>query len=103
MKTLKASATWSPNADRLGFWADAPGSGASAPEPLAGYLLAALLVELSDAEHDSGRIAGFEIFGFLGFERWEALPSLDLLWQLPGEKPATAERAAAASATPPAR
>ncbi len=35
----------------------------------------------------TGEIAGLEIVGFLDFDRWDALPKLDVLWQLPGQEP----------------
>jgi hypothetical protein len=46
-----------------------------------------LLLELDAAERETGRIAGFEVLGFLEFDRWDALPDLDVLWQLPGQEP----------------
>ena len=34
-----------------------------------------------------GMVVGIEIIDFLTFDRWDTLPILDALWQLPGEKP----------------
>jgi hypothetical protein len=87
METLRTSATWSPDADRYCLWVDDVAGSAFVPDPLEDYPLAALLLELDDTERETGRIAGFEILGFLDFDRWEDLPKLDLLWQLPGQEP----------------
>jgi len=35
----------------------------------------------------TGQVVGVEIAGFLSFDRWNDLPKLDVLWQLPGWKP----------------
>lgn len=87
METVKASATWSREADRYTLWVEDQAAGAFVPDSLEDYPLAALLLELDEAEQETGRIAGFEIPGFLEFDRWDALPELDLLWQLPGQEP----------------
>ncbi len=42
---------------------------------------------LDQNEEPTGPVTGIEIVGFLGFDRWDALPKLDLLWQLPGQEP----------------
>jgi hypothetical protein len=49
--------------------------------------MAAVLLELDENEEETGRIAGFEVVGFLGFTRWDALPDLSVMWQLPGWEP----------------
>ena len=87
METLRTSATWSADADRYCLWIDDLAGGAFAPDPLEDYPLAALLLELDDTERETGRIVGFEILGFLEFDRWDALPKLDLLWQLSDHEP----------------
>jgi hypothetical protein len=87
METLRTSATWSRDADRYCLWVDDLAGGAFVPDPLDGYPLASLLLELDAAEQETGRIAGFEVLGFLEFDRWDALPKLDVLWQLPGQEP----------------
>ena len=38
-------------------------------------------------EEPTGPVTGIEVIGFLEFDRWEDLPQLDLLWQLPGQEP----------------
>jgi hypothetical protein len=87
METVKVSATWSREADRYALWVEDQAGRAFVPDPLEDYPLAALLLELDETEQETGRIAGFEILGFLEFDRWDALPELDLLWQLPGQEP----------------
>ena len=42
---------------------------------------------LDQNEEPTGPVTGVEIIGFLEFNRWDALPQLDLLWQLPGQEP----------------
>uniref|UniRef100_A0A831X902 Uncharacterized protein n=1 Tax=Thermorudis peleae TaxID=1382356 RepID=A0A831X902_9BACT len=42
---------------------------------------------LDQNEEPTGPITGIEVIGFLEFDRWEDLPQLDLLWQLPGQEP----------------
>lgn len=42
---------------------------------------------LDQNEEPTGPVTGVEIIGFLSFDRWDALPQLDLLWQLPGHEP----------------
>lgn len=49
--------------------------------------MAAVLLELDGEEQETGRVAGFEVVGFLGFQRWDALPDLGILWELPGWEP----------------
>jgi hypothetical protein len=87
METVKATATWSPDADRYCVWNEAASGQPFVPEPLAGTALAAVLLELDETERETGRIVGVEILGFLSFDCWDDLPKLDLLWQLPGQQP----------------
>jgi hypothetical protein len=47
----------------------------------------AVLRELDDNDEPIGRVAGIEILDFLRFERWDAMPCLPLLWQVPGSEP----------------
>lgn len=42
---------------------------------------------LDQNEEPTGPVTGVEIIGFLTFDRWDTLPKLDLLWQLPGQDP----------------
>lgn len=42
---------------------------------------------LDQNEEPTGPITGIEVIGFLEFDRWDTLPQLDLLWQLPGQEP----------------
>lgn len=46
-----------------------------------------ILRELDERDEATGKIVGVEILGFLSFDRWDDLPKLDLLWQLPGQQP----------------
>ncbi|MBI4319414.1 MAG: hypothetical protein HY675_13075 [Chloroflexi bacterium] len=87
METLRATSTWSPTADRYCLWAEDVAGSSFVPEPIQSDPLAALLLEVDEAEQETGRIAGFEIIGFLTFDHWESLPKLDVLWQLPGREP----------------
>ena len=84
METVRATATWSPEADRFCLWAEEAAGSAVIPEPLESDPLAALLLELDENEKETGRVAGFEVMGFLSFDSWDDLSKLDLLWQLPG-------------------
>ena len=43
--------------------------------------------ELDANEEPTGPVAGIEILDFLCFDRWDAVPRLPLLWQLPGAEP----------------
>ncbi len=88
METVKATATWSADADRYCLWAEPSDGKAFAPESFGDSdPLACLLVELDEDERETGRVAGAEILGFLEFDRWDALPQLPFLWQLPGWEP----------------
>ncbi len=42
---------------------------------------------LDENEQETEEIAGVEIIGFLEFDRWDDLPKLPMLWQLPGWEP----------------
>lgn len=46
-----------------------------------------VLRALDEDEQETGEIAGVEMVDFLPFDRWEALPRLPILWQLPGWDP----------------
>lgn len=43
--------------------------------------------ELDANDEPTGRVAGIEILDFLRFDRWDALPRLPMLWQVPGAEP----------------
>jgi hypothetical protein len=60
-----------------------------AADPLIGTV--ALLRTLDDNEQETGQIAGIEIVGFLDFDRWDLLPDLPMLWEIPGWEPLTLE------------
>lgn len=84
---MTATATWDREADRFFLLADACAGRGFVPEPFApDTVLASVLFEVDEGERDTGRIAGIEIIGFLEFDRWEDVPSLPILWKLPGEK-----------------
>ena len=86
MDTVKASVMW--HNDRFNLWNEDVAVCAFVPEPFAeDHAPAHLLLELDDTEREPGRIAGLEIFDFLDFDRWDELPQLLLLWQLPGWEP----------------
>ncbi len=42
---------------------------------------------LDEHEEATGPVAGVEVIDFLRFDDWNALPRLDLLWQIPGWEP----------------
>jgi hypothetical protein len=46
-----------------------------------------ILRELDERDEATGKIVGVEILDFLRYDRWDDLPKLDLLWQLPGQQP----------------
>src|SRR3989304_496910 len=85
METVRATATW--DRGRYCLWAEPSGGMAFTPEPFDGDPTACLLLEIDENEQETGRIAGAEIVGFLEFDRWETVPKLPILWQLPGSGP----------------
>jgi len=85
VEIVRASATWSQDVDRYCLWAEPPAS-SFVPEPFDDDPAAVLLLELDEAGRDTGRIAGVEI-ALLSFDRWETVPRLPLLWQLPQQEP----------------
>ena len=42
---------------------------------------------LDERDEATGAVAGIEILDFLSFDRWHAIPSFPILWQLPGWEP----------------
>lgn len=42
---------------------------------------------VNESGEPEGSVVGIEIVDFLNFDRWDALPDLDVLWQLPGQEP----------------
>ncbi|CAN5185673.1 hypothetical protein BH23CHL1_BH23CHL1_21660 [soil metagenome] len=42
----------------------------------------AVFLTLDENEPETGEITSFEVLGFLGFDRWDALPELPILWQV---------------------
>lgn len=51
-----------------------------------------ILRVLDENEEMTDKIAGIEIMDFLQFDRWNDLPNLSLLWQLPGWEPLPADK-----------
>lgn len=47
----------------------------------------AVYLTLDEDEQETGEIAGFEVLGFLGFDRWDALPELPILWHVANWEP----------------
>lgn len=47
----------------------------------------ALLRTLDENEQETGEIAGVEVVDFLGFDRWDDLPDIPLLWQVQSWEP----------------
>ncbi len=46
-----------------------------------------ILYRQVEHEEPVGSVVGIEIVDFLDFDRWNDLPVLDLLWQLPKQEP----------------
>ncbi len=67
------------------LWNDDLAGRAFVPEPF-GDVTDNLLLELDEHEQETGRMVGVEL-AILEFDRWDDLPKLDLLWQLPGQEP----------------
>lgn len=85
METIRASIEWTPELDRFVLWNDDLAGRAFVPEPF-GDVTDNLLLEVDEHDEETGRIVGVEL-AILEFQRWDALPKLDLLWQLPGQEP----------------
>ena len=85
MERVKASATWSSDVDRYVLWAE-PSAGRFVPEPLDDDPAASVMLEVDEAGQETGRIAGVEI-ALREFDRWDSVPELPILWQLPGREP----------------
>jgi hypothetical protein len=85
MVTVKASMTWpGPQTDVLKLFVE-PTPDDWGTEVYDGDLV--LFRALDRQGEPAGEVVGLEIVGFLDFDRWEDLPRLDLLWQLPGQEP----------------
>ncbi|HEY8475697.1 MAG TPA: hypothetical protein VIN09_02375 [Chloroflexota bacterium] len=85
METVRASVEWTPEIDRFVLWADDLAGCAFVPEPFDDFINS-LLLEVDEHGQETGRIVGVEM-ALLDFDRWDALPKLDVLWQLPGQEP----------------
>lgn len=84
MEKVRASCTWSEDADRLALWAEPSAGHAFVAEPFDDDPLNSLLLELDEDERETGRVAGVEMLGFSEFSRWDTVPKLPILWSLPG-------------------
>ena len=73
--------------DVLVLRVDDPPIGNWLADPVDGTGLLAVLREVDKQDEETGRIAGIEIVDFLDFNRWDELPKLDILWQLPDWEP----------------
>ncbi len=85
METIRARIEWTSERDRFALWADDLAGSAFVPEPF-GDITDSLLLEVDENGEETGRIVGVEM-ALLEFDRWDDLPRLDVLWQLPGWKP----------------
>ena len=85
MERVRATATWSPDVDRFTLWVEPPASSFAA-EPFDDDPAAALLIEVDEMGQDTGRVVGVEI-ALRAFERWDTVPELPILWQLPSRQP----------------
>lgn len=86
METVKASFMWDgPERDILILFVEpTPDLWQVDPDDLYEVLV---LRALDENEQETGEIAGVEIMDFLRFDRWEHLPELPMLWQIPGWEP----------------
>jgi|SRR5579875_2005890 hypothetical protein len=89
METVRATIEWTPEIDRFVLWADDLAGHPFVPEPF-GDITDSLLLEIDEHGHETGRIVGVEM-ALLAFDQWDALPKLDVLWQLPGQEPLSLE------------
>ncbi len=86
MQTVAASAVWTgPNIDAFTLFVE-PTPAIWAAEPV-GDTRAYLYQALDKNRERTGQLAGVHVAGFLDFGRWDELPKLDMLWQLPGREP----------------
>ncbi len=85
METIRATIEWTPEIDRFVLWADGLTGSSFVPEPF-GDVTDSLLLEVDEHGKETGRIVGIEM-SLLSFDRWDDLPRLDVLWQLPGWEP----------------
>ncbi|MBA2452124.1 MAG: hypothetical protein H0V47_03050 [Chloroflexia bacterium] len=46
-----------------------------------------MLLTLAEDEQETGEISGIEILDFLDFDRWDAIPTFPVLWQIEGWEP----------------
>ena len=81
---VEASATYYKDVYRL--WVE-PTPPLWMADPIDGTGLVAVFVEQDENEQDTDGIAGVEIIDFLGFDRWEVLPDLPMLWHVPWREP----------------
>lgn len=85
MEKVRASIVWpGPEIDVLRLFVE-PGPPLWEADPIDDEF--AVFLTLDEDEQETGEIAGFEILGFLGFDRWEALPELPVLWQVADWEP----------------
>lgn len=85
METVRATIERTPEIERFVLWNDDLAGRAFVPEPF-GDVTDNLLLEVDEHDEETGRIVGVEL-AILEFDRWDALPQLDLLWQLPRQEP----------------
>jgi len=88
MEMVSATTEWTPEIDRFTLWAEPPAT-RFVPAPFRDGV-SCLLLEIDEQGQETGRIAGVEM-PLLAFDRWEDLPKLDLLWELPGWEPLSLE------------
>jgi hypothetical protein len=87
METVKASIMWpGPDVDVLTLFVE-PTPDLWEADPVDDDWEFMVLRALDENEQETGEIAGVEMIGFLDFDRWEDLPEIPLLWQLPGWEP----------------
>lgn len=85
MQTTRASIVWpGPKIDVLRLFME-PVPALWEADPIDDAF--AVYLTLDDNEQETGGIADFEVLGFLGFDRWNALPELPILWQVGNWEP----------------
>lgn len=85
MEKVRASIVWpGPDIDVLRFFVE-PEPPHWEADPIEDEF--AVFVVLDDDGQETGEIAGFEIIGFLGFDRWDELPMTPTLWQVADSEP----------------
>jgi hypothetical protein len=102
LETVRASFSWSgPDDDRLYAFVEPfrrhwIADSVDGPDPSVASGSVFVLWELDrdpdelgpgDEARETGRVAGIEMLDFLRFDRWDELPTLPMLWQLPGWEP----------------